>query len=52
MDMLFLGEFDDQDAVLRRQRDQHDQTDLGIKVQRQAGHDQTDEGSGRAGAHR
>ncbi len=27
-----LGEFDDQDAVLRRQRDQHHQSDLGVKI--------------------
>ena len=34
---LLLGEFDDQDAVLRRQRDQHDDADLRVKVEREAG---------------
>jgi hypothetical protein len=32
---LILSEFDDQDAVLRRHRDQHYQADLGIKIERQ-----------------
>ena len=36
---LLLGEFDDQDAVLGRERDQHHDADLGIKVERQAGDD-------------
>ena len=33
---LLLGEFDDQDAVLGGERDQHDEADLGIEVERQA----------------
>ena len=31
-----LGELDDQDRVLRRERDQHDEADLGVDVERQA----------------
>ena len=34
---LLLGELDDQDAVLRRQRDQHHQADLRIEIERQPG---------------
>ena len=34
---LLLGEFDDQNAVLRGERDQHDKADLGIKIERQTG---------------
>ena len=34
---LLLGEFDDQDAVLGRQRDQHDQADLRVEIERQSG---------------
>ena len=34
---LLLGELDDQNPVLGRQRDQHDQPDLRIEVQRQVG---------------
>ena len=30
--LLLLGEFDDQDRVLRRQSDQHDEADLGQHV--------------------
>ncbi len=33
---LLLGELDDQDAVLGRQRDQHHQADLRIEIERQA----------------
>ena len=32
-----LGEFDDQDAVLGGERDQHDEADLGIEVVVEAG---------------
>jgi hypothetical protein len=34
---LLLGELDDQDAVLGGERDQHDQPDLGVEVEGQAG---------------
>ena len=33
---LVLGKFDDQNAVLGGQRDQHHEPDLGIEVERQA----------------
>ena len=32
---LLLGELDDQDAVLRRQADQHDHADLGVEIEGQ-----------------
>ena len=34
---LVLGEFDDQDAVLGGERDQHDETDLRVEIERQPG---------------
>ena len=33
---LLLGEFDDQDAVLRGEADQHDHADLRVEIERQA----------------
>ena len=34
---LFLGEFDDQNAVLRGERNQHHNPDLRIKIKRKPG---------------
>src|SRR6185312_8117367 len=44
---LLLGEFDDKDAVLGRERDEHDKADLGVEVERQPG----DENAGIAAEH-
>ena len=43
-----LGEFHDQDAVLRRQPDQHDHADLRIEIERQTRRDDGGEGSDNA----
>ena len=47
-----LGEFDDQDAVLGRQRDQHHEADLGVEIEHEAGHEDADEGAEHADRHR
>src|SRR5262249_19553911 len=40
---LLLAELDDQDAVLRRQSDQHHHADLPIEIEREAAHDDRNE---------
>src|SRR5580704_16696753 len=42
---LLLGELHDQDAILGGERDQHDQTDLTVKVEAESGHLDCDERS-------
>ena len=47
-----LGELDDQDRVLAGERDQHDDADLGIDVEREAGDVQREERAEQADDHR
>ena len=49
---LLLGEFDDQDAVLGCECDQHNQADLRVEVERQAREDDADERGEHADCHR
>jgi hypothetical protein len=43
---LVLGEFDDQNPVLRRHRDQHHEANLGVKIEREMKNPNTEKTSG------
>ena len=49
---LLLGEFDDQDAVLGREADQHDHADLAVKVEGQPAEQDEQERAEHADRHR
>ena len=46
-----IGELDDQDTVLRHQPDQHDETDLRVDIERDAGKEQRENCSGKREGH-
>jgi len=47
-----IGKFDDEDAVLGRQADQHDEPDLAVDVQRLPAPPETEQRAGHGQRHR